>query len=65
MANARKVQIELVKLANGARLLRFTDAKLGVSVERKLDGNRPVDQQKRQLAEVFEAAIARAELAFT
>ena len=34
MADAQKVQIELVKLAIGARLLRFTDAKSGFSVER-------------------------------
>ncbi len=65
MADAQKVQIELVKLADGTRLLRFTDDKSGVSVERKLDGGRSVDQQKKQLAEVFKAAVARAQLAFT
>jgi hypothetical protein len=65
MPDARKMEIELVKLADGARLLRFTDVRSGVSVERKLDAGRSVDKQKKQLAEVFEAAVARAQLAFT
>jgi len=65
MPAAQKMEIELVKLADGARLLRFTDFRSGVSVERKLDAGRSVDKQKQQLAEVFEAAVARAQLAFT
>lgn len=65
MLHATKAEVDLLKLADGSRLLRFTDALSGVSVERKLDAARPVAEQKRQLAEVFEAATARAQLAFT
>jgi hypothetical protein len=63
--NADNVQIDLIKLADGARLLRFTDRASGLSVERKLDSARSVDEQKKQLGEVFAAAVARAQLAFT
>lgn len=65
MPDAENFQIDLIKLAGGARRLRFTDRASGLSVERKLDAGRSVDQQKKQLAEVFEAAVARAQLAFT
>jgi len=57
-------QVDLIKLADGERLLRYTDAKSGVSVERKLDAAGSVAEQKRQLREVFDAAVARAQLAF-
>lgn len=65
MPDADNVQIDLIKLVDGARLLRFTDRVSGLSVERKLDSARSVDEQKRQLGEVFAAAVARAQLAFT
>ncbi len=64
MPASDNIQADLIKLADGARLLRFTDAKSGVSVERKLDPTRPVAEQKRKLGEVFHAAVARAQLAF-
>ena len=57
--------MDLIKLADGERLLRFTDRTSGLSVERKLDSTRPVNEQKKQLSEVFAAAVARAQLAFT
>lgn len=65
MLEADKVQIDLIKLADGARLLRFTDAQSGLSVERRLDPARSAAEQKQQLGEVFQAAVARAQLAFT
>lgn len=65
MLDAENIQVDLIKLADGARLLRFTDATSGLSVERKLDASRSVAEQKRQLGEVFQAAVARAQLAFT
>ena len=65
MLDTENVQIDLIKLADGARLLRFTDRSSGLSVERKLDAARSVSEQKKQLREVFEAAVARAQLAFT
>jgi hypothetical protein len=65
MLDADNVQVDLIKLADGARLLRFTDRASGLSLERKLDAARPVNEQKKQLGEVFAAAVARAQLAFT
>ncbi len=64
MPGSDEAQVVLIKLADGARSLRFTDEKSGVSVERRLEIARPVAEQKRQLAEVFQAAVARAELSF-
>src|SRR5207249_2981312 len=65
MPAVKNVQIDLIKLADGARLLRFTDRISGLSVERKLDAACSVNKQKKQLGEVFEAAVARAQLAFS
>jgi hypothetical protein len=57
-----KIQIELTKLQNGERLLRLTDSKSGLSLERKLDENKPVADQKENLLSIFEAALSRAVL---
>lgn len=62
MVVSDKIQTDLVKLANGERLLRLTEAESGLSLERKLDPEQPVLRQKRQLLSVFEAALRRAEL---
>ena len=64
MANRNNIEVELVKLASGARLLRFTEPKSGLTLERKLDPNRPVSDQKEALAKVFQAALTQAQLAF-
>lgn len=64
MANRNNVEIELVKLASGARLLRFTEPKSALTLERKLDPNRPVSDQKEALAKVFQAVLTQALLAF-
>jgi len=60
-----KMEIDLIKLRDGSRLLRFTDRRSGVSVERKLDPVQSVSEQKKKLGDVFQAAVARAQLAFT
>lgn len=65
MPEAENVQIDVIKLADGERLLRFTDRSSGLSVERRLDSARSVNEQKKQLGEVFAAAVARAQLAFS
>ncbi len=64
MANRSNIEIELVKLASGARLLRFTEPKSGLTLERKLDPNRPVSEQKQALVKVFEVALTQAALTF-
>ena len=62
MIEREKVQMELVKLKGGQRLLRLTEPKSGLSLERKLSPEQPVANQKEQLPSVLEAALARAEL---
>lgn len=62
MIDRSKIQIELLKLASGERLLRLTEPESGLSLEKKLDAGMPVVRQKERLLGVFEAALARAEL---
>lgn len=61
MSARDKIQIELIKLVSGERLLRLTEPHSGLSLEKKLDAKLPVVRQKQQLLKVFEAALARAE----
>ena len=62
MIDREKIQMELIKLRDGERLLRLTEPQSGLSLERKLNPERPVADQKKQLLSVFEAALAQAEL---
>ena len=62
MIDRKKIEMDLIKLAGGGRLLRLTDSQSGLSLEKKIDPNQPVVRQKQQLLGVFEAALARAEL---
>ena len=62
--NRDNIEIELVKLASGVRLLRFTEPTSGLAVERRLDPKVPVSAQKEALAKVFQAALDQAQLAF-
>jgi len=64
VANRDTMQIELIKLAGGVRLLRFADPTSGLAVERRLDPKLPVSAQKEALAKVFQAALDQAQLAF-
>jgi hypothetical protein len=57
-----KILVDLIKLANGERLLRLTDEHSGLSLEKKLIANQPLVHQKERLLGVFEAALAKAEL---
>ena len=56
MIDREKIQMELIKLKGGERLLRLTEPQSGLSLERKLNPERPVADQKKQLLSVFEAA---------
>jgi hypothetical protein len=62
MIDREKIQLELIKLKNGERLLRLTEPRSGLSLERKLNPEQPVADQKKQLFSVFEAALAQSEL---
>jgi len=57
------IQIDLVKLAGGDRLLRLTEAQSGLALEKKLDPEKSVARQKETLLGVFEAALAKAAIA--
>ena len=63
MVDRKNIQIDLIKLASGERILRLTEPKSGLVLEKKLDSVRSVASQKERLVSVFEAALARAELA--
>ena len=60
MAERDKIEVELIKLVSGERLLRLSEPRSGLSLEKKLDPNQPVVRQKKQLLSVFEVALASA-----
>jgi hypothetical protein len=62
MGNRDKIQVDLIKLAGGERLLRLTDLPSGLALEKKVDPRQPVLRQKEHLFSVFEAALTQAEL---
>ena len=62
MADREKIQFDLVKLLNGERILRLTDPQSGLSLEKKLTPAEAIVRQKERLLQVFDAALARAEL---
>ena len=62
MVDLEKVQLDLIKLGNGERLLRLSDPRSGLSLEQKLTSSDAVVRQKERLLRVFEAALTRAEL---
>ena len=61
MLDRNKIQIDLVRLTSGDRLLRLTEPLSGVAMEKRLDTKLPVVQQKEQLFRMFEAALGMAE----
>jgi hypothetical protein len=62
MRHRKKIQVDLIKLVDGARLLRLTYSPLDLVLEKKLDSKQAVASQKKRLFSVFEAALAQAEL---
>jgi hypothetical protein len=62
VVNLGDIQIELVKLPGGERLLRLAEPLSGLALERKLDAARSVHDQKQHLLDVFAAALKRAQL---
>ncbi len=62
MFERSKIQIDLIKLTGGERLLRLTESQSGLSLEKKLDPKQPIVRQRERLFAAFEAALARAEL---
>jgi hypothetical protein len=62
MVENERIQFDLVKLLGGERILRLTDSQSGLSLERKLKPSEPVVRQKDLLLQIFDAALARAQL---
>ena len=62
MVDRDKIQFDLIKLVSGERVLRLTEPRSGLSLEKKLAAADVVVLQKERLLQVFEAALARAEL---
>ena len=59
MGQSDDIQVDLVKLQNGERLLRLTDILSGLVLEKKLDPEKAVVMQKKRLYEAFAAALVR------
>ena len=55
----QELQIDLIKLTTGARLLRLTDARSGLCLEKTLDPQQPVARQKERLGRAFREPLAR------
>ena len=63
MIDRNNIQIDLIKLVGGERLLPLTEPRSGLALGKKLDPEQTVVRQKERLLRVFEAALARAKLA--
>jgi hypothetical protein len=63
MTDRSQIQIDLVKLADGGRVLRLSEPQSGLALEKRLDPQKPLVSQKKKLMGVFEAALAREALA--
>jgi hypothetical protein len=62
MGDHEKIQFDLVKLLSGERILRLTDPQSGLCLEKTLKPDEAVVGQKDRLLQVFEAALARADM---
>ena len=58
-----KIAIQLVKLADGGRLLRFSEKTTGLCLEKKLAAPQAVVRQKARLLREFEQLLSRESLA--
>jgi hypothetical protein len=61
MDHRDQIEVDLIKLSGGERLLRLSYPPLGLVLEKKLDANEAVARQKARLFGIFEAALAKAE----
>ncbi len=51
------LRIQLITFTSGGRLLRVEDSETGLSLERKLNPEKPVMAQRAKLLQLFEAMI--------
>jgi hypothetical protein len=59
---AETIQITLLRLKDGTRLLRLTESETGLALERALNPNLPLLKQKQTLSALFDSMLQRAEL---
>jgi hypothetical protein len=55
----RDVEMLLVKLADGARILRFSEPGSGLCLEKRLDPTQSVARQKERWGRVFTGILER------
>jgi hypothetical protein len=55
----RSVELLLLKLGDGGRILRFSEASSGLCLEKRLDPDAPVARQKKRWEQVFVAMLER------
>ena len=55
----REIEVLLLKLADGSRLLRLSDSLSGVSLEKQLALTESVSKQKNRWLKAFEAMLDR------
>jgi len=55
----RNIEMLLLKLTDGGRILRFNEPKSGLCLEKRLDPEQPVAEQKRRWQAVFATMLER------
>jgi hypothetical protein len=55
----RDIEVLLLKLADGARILRLNEPESGLCLEKRLDPSQSVASQKERWAQVFCAMLER------
>lgn len=65
MADRDAIEFDLIQLLNGERVLRLTEPKVGLALEKKLAPKETVIPQKEKLLRAFEAALTKFESAGT
>lgn len=53
------IELLLLKLADGGRILRFSEPKSGLCLEKRLEPQEPVARQKERWKNVFVAMLER------
>ncbi|MBI4663112.1 MAG: hypothetical protein HY735_30260 [Verrucomicrobia bacterium] len=55
----RNIEILLLKLTDGARVLRFSEPEMGLCLEKRLDPKESVARQQEHWKQVFKAMLER------
>ena len=55
----RPIEMLLLKLADGARILRFNEPASGLCLEKRLDPGQPVVREKERWKQVFQTMLER------